>query len=121
MHSPANGRELLIGVIRDPVFGPAITFGAGGIEVEVLRDRAVAIPPLNRFLVEKMISQTHVAGMLNKFRHMPAINMDTLIQVLLHVSGMICELPEIIAMDINPLIAHKDTVVAVDSLIILRQ
>lgn len=121
MYSPPNGRELLIGVIRDPVFGPAITFGAGGVEVEVLRDRAVAIPPLNRFLVEKMISQTHVAGMLNKFRHMPAINMDALIQVLLHVSGMICELPEIIAMDINPLVADETGVAVLDARVVVEK
>jgi acetyltransferase len=121
MHSPAYGRELLIGVIRDPVFGPAITFGAGGIQVEVLRDRAVAIPPLNRFLAEKMINQTHVAGSLGEFRHMPAINMDALIEVLRHVSEMICELPEIIAMDINPLIADETGVVVLDARIVVEQ
>ena len=53
MYTPGHGRELFIGVIRDPVFGPAITFGAGGIQVEVLNDRAVAIPPLTRFLAGK--------------------------------------------------------------------
>jgi len=120
MHSPGHGRELLIGVIRDPVFGPAITFGAGGFQVEVLRDRAVAIPPLNRFLTEKMIGQTHVAGLLGKFRNMPAINMDALVQVLRHVSEMVCELPEITALDINPLIADEAGVMVLDARIVVE-
>lgn len=121
MYSPIHGRELLIGVISDPVFGPAITFGAGGIQVEILRDRAAAIPPLNRFLAEKMISQTHIAGLLKEFRHMPAINMDALVQVLRHVSEMICELPEIKALDINPLIADERGVVALDARIVVEK
>ena len=121
MYSSAHGRELLIGVISDPVFGPAITFGAGGIQVEILRDRAVAIPPLNRFLAEKMINQTHIARLLGKFRHMPAINLDALVQVMRHVSEMICELPEIKALDINPLIADEKGVVVLDARIVVEK
>ena len=120
MHSPAHGRELLIGVISDPVFGPAITFGAGGIQVEVLRDRAVAIPPLNRFLAEKMIAQTRVAQLLGKFRNMPAVKMDALVQVLRRVSEMVCELPEIKGLDINPLIADENGVTVLDARIVVE-
>jgi len=115
MYMPANGRELMIGVIRDPVFGPAITFGAGGVQVEVLRDRAVALPPLNTFLAERMISQTRTAGLLGNFRNMPAVNMAALVQVLRRVSEMVCELPEIRALDINPLIADENGVMALDA------
>jgi acetyltransferase len=121
MHTFPQGRELLIGVISDPVFGPAITFGAGGIQVEILRDRAVALPPLNRFLIEKMISQTQVAGLLGKFRNMPAIRMEDLIQVLRRVSEMVCELPEIRALDINPLIADDSGVMALDARVEIEQ
>lgn len=120
MYLPAHGRELLVGVLNDPVFGPAITFGAGGIQVEVLRDRAVAIPPLNRFLAEKMIKQTRVARLLGKFRSMPAIKMDDLVQVLQRVSEMVCELPEIKALDINPLIADETGVLALDARIVVE-
>ena len=95
MYRPTHGRELLIGVTRDPVFGPAITFGAGGVQVEVMRDRAIALPPLNTFLAEKMISQTQIANLLGNFRNMPAVKMDAIVQVLRHVSEMVCELPEI--------------------------
>jgi len=119
MYTPKHGRELLIGVIRDPVFGPAITFGAGGVHVEVLRDRAVALPPLNTFLAKKMISQTRTAHLLDTFRNMPAIKMDALVQVLRRVSEMVCELPEIKALDINPLIADENGVMALDARIVV--
>ena len=120
MHSPAHGRELLVGVIRDPVFGPAITFGAGGTQVEILRDRAIALPPLNTLLIEKMISQTHTAHLLDAFRNMPAVNMEALVQVLRRVSEMVCELPEIIELDINPLIADENGVMALDARIVVE-
>ena len=121
MYSPAHGRELLIGVVRDPVFGPAITFGAGGTQVEVLRDRTVALPPLNTFLAMKMIGQTHVAHLLNSFRGMPAVNTDALVHILRRVSEMICELPEIQELDINPLIADENGVMALDVRIVVER
>lgn len=120
MYLPVHGRELLIGVISDPVFGPAITFGAGGIQVEIMQDRAVAIPPLNQFLAVKMISQTHVARLLGKFRNMPAINMEALVQVLLRVSEMVCELPQIRSLDINPLVADEHDVKVLDARIVVE-
>ena len=119
MYTPSHGRELLVGVIRDPVFGPAITFGAGGIQVEVLRDHAVTLPPLNTFLAEKIISQTRIAHLLGTFRNMPAVKMSALVQVLSHVSEMVCELPEIKALDINPLIADENGVMALDARIVV--
>lgn len=115
MHRPAHGRELLVGVIRDPVFGPVITFGAGGVQVEILRDRAVALPPLNTFLARKAIEQTRIARLLGAFRDMPAIDMEALVQVLRRVSEMICELPHIRSMDINPLVADVGGVIALDA------
>lgn len=119
MYLPANGRELIVGVISDPVFGPAITFGAGGIRVEVLRDRAVAIPPLNRYLTEQMINQTRIARLLDQFRNVPAIDREALVQVLRHVSEMVCELPEIRGLDINPLIADEAGVMVLDARIVV--
>lgn len=121
MYTPLHGRELLVGVIRDPVFGPVITFGAGGVQVEVLRDRAVALPPLNTMLAEKMISQTRIARLLADFRNMPAVNMTSLVQLLRHVSEMVCELPEIMALDINPLIVDENAVMALDARIIVER
>ena len=116
----ANGRELMVGVIRDPVFGPAIVFGTGGTAVEVHRDRAVALPPLNQFLVADMIRGTRVAQLLGEFRRMPPVRMDALEQVLLRVSELVCELPALQEMDINPLIADESGAIAVDARVVLR-
>jgi acetyltransferase len=119
MFSPAHARELLIGVVRDPVFGPAITFGAGGVQAEIMQDRAVALPPLNTFLAGRLIDQTRAARLLQEFRNMPAVDMDALVQVLRRVSEMVCELPAIREMDINPLIAHAGGVMALDVRIVV--
>ncbi|HYP67130.1 MAG TPA: bifunctional acetate--CoA ligase family protein/GNAT family N-acetyltransferase [Thiobacillaceae bacterium] len=114
-----NGRELMVGVISDPVFGPVITFGAGGVMVEVMGDRAVALPPLNRFLAGNMIQGTRVAKLLGAFRHMPAVDASMLENILLRVSEMACELPAIRELDINPLIVDEGGAVAVDARIVV--
>jgi acetyltransferase len=117
----AHGRELMVGVIRDPVFGPAIVFGTGGTAVEVHRDRAVALPPLNAFLIDDMIRGTRVARLLGEFRRMPPVDPAALEEVLLRVSEMVCELPELAELDINPLIADPSGAIAVDARVVLRQ
>jgi acetyltransferase len=119
LESP-NGRELLLGVVEDPVFGPTITFGAGGIAAEVLRDRAVTLPPLNRFLVQRLIAQTRIAGLLGPFRHLPAIDTTTMENILLALSDLVCELPQISELDINPVIADERGAVVVDARIAVR-
>lgn len=111
----SHRRELLVGVVNDPVFGPVITFGSGGTAVEVIRDRAMALPPLNRFLIERMISRTKVARMLGHFRNMPPIPAEDLHALLLRLSQMVCELPEIRELDLNPVIADESGVVVVDA------
>ncbi len=115
-----NGRELMVGVTNDPVFGPVITFGAGGITVEVMGDRAVALPPLNTFLVNDLIQGTHVAKMLGAFRHMPPADMEALESVLLRVSEMVCELPMLMEMDINPLIVDEHGALAADARVMVE-
>ncbi|HWS03525.1 MAG TPA: bifunctional acetate--CoA ligase family protein/GNAT family N-acetyltransferase [Gammaproteobacteria bacterium] len=110
-----NGRELLVGVTTDPVFGPVITFGLGGTTVEVLMDRAVELLPLNAYLANNMIQRTRAAKLLGAFRHMPAVNMDSLVSVLLRVSEMVCELPWLKEMDINPLLVDEHGALAVDA------
>ena len=114
-----NGRELMVGVTHDAVFGPIITFGAGGTTVEIVGDRSVALPPLNSFLVKDLINGTHVAKMLGEFRNMPPVNMEALESVLLRVSEMVCELPMLMEMDINPLILDENGVLAADARIMV--
>jgi acetyltransferase len=115
-----NGRELMIGMTNDPVFGPVITFGAGGIAVEIMGDRAVALPPLNSFLVRELIQDTRIARMLGAFRNMPPANMEALEDMLLRVSEMVCELPLLKEMDINPLILDENGALAADARVVVE-
>jgi len=119
MYRSSNGRELMIGIIRDPVFGPVISFGSGGTSVEIMGDAAISLPPLNRRLCLDLINRTKVAKMLGEFRNMPAVDKDQLVDVLLGVSSIACELPWIQEMDINPLIMDETGIVAVDARIVV--
>jgi acetyltransferase len=114
-----NGRELLVGIARDAAFGPVINFGMGGIAVEVLRDAAVTLPPLNRFLARELISRTRAAEMLAPFRGKPAVDIEVLIDVLLKVSDIACELPCVQELDINPLLVDENGAVALDARVVL--
>lgn len=110
-----HGREIMVGVLRDPLFGPVIALGAGGTQVELLADRAVALPPLNPVLARTLLSRTRAGATLGPWRGMPAADTDALEQVLLRVSAMACELPWLAALDINPLILDEHGAVAVDA------
>ncbi len=110
-----NARELMVGVTRDPIFGPVISFGAGGTDMEVLADRSLGLPPLNAFIIQTMIEHTRVARLMGAFSNMPPMNRQALSKVLQRVSEMVCELPEIIEMEINPLIGNDLDVIAVDA------
>jgi len=112
-------RETMVGVLHDRVFGPVITFGAGGIAVEVMDDHALALPPLNDYLVKRMIDKTRIGTLLGQFKNLPPVDRDQLELVLLHVSEMVCELPQIVEMDINPLAADEHGVVALDARIVI--
>jgi len=116
-----NGRELMVGVVRDVVFGPAITFGLGGTAVEVLADRAVALPPLNGVLVDELVRGTRASKLLGEFRQMPAVDRAALDAVLLRVSEMACELPQIREMDINPLVLDEAGAMVLDARIVVER
>jgi len=115
MYLSPNGRELMIGILRDPVFGPVISFGSGGVSVEVMQDTAISLPPLNRRLALDLINRTRVSRLLAGFRQLPPVNIDLLVDVLLRVSNMACELPWVQEMDINPLIMDEKEIIAVDA------
>jgi len=108
-------QELIVGVSIDPVFGPVLLFGQGGTAVEVLADRAIALPPLNRVLARELISRTRVARLLAGYRdHLPA-RIDAICDVLIALSQMLADLPELVELDINPLWADHDGVIALDA------
>ena len=113
------GRELMIGVARDATFGQVISFGAGGVAVELLRDNAIGLPPLNRRLAEDLIERTRVSRLLGAYRHVPAANHEALIDMLLRVSEMVCALPWLTEMDINPLSVDADSAVALDARVVI--
>lgn len=114
-----SGRELYIGVVTDDPFGPVIAFGAGGTRVELMGGSAMELPPLNQFLAHRLIERARVADTLGEWRGAPAVNMQALEQVLLRVSEMVCELPQLREMDINPIIVDEHGAVAVDARIVV--
>jgi acetyltransferase len=109
-----RAQELIIGASIDSVFGPVLLFGHGGIAVEVMSDRAVALPPLNHVLARELIKRTEVSKLLSGYRNRPAADMDALISVLLAVSRMLSDLPELAELDINPLLVDDNGVIALD-------
>lgn len=116
-----RGREINIGVVTDDPFGPVITFGAGGTMIELIRDRAMELPPLNQFLARRLIDRSRVAETLGEWRGAAAVDREALEQTLLRVSEMVCALPQLRQMDINPLIVDELGAVAVDARIVVGQ
>ncbi|WP_326534596.1 bifunctional acetate--CoA ligase family protein/GNAT family N-acetyltransferase [Pseudorhodoferax sp.] len=114
-----RGREICIGMVTDDPFGPVVVFGAGGTMIELIRDRAMELPPLNRFLARRLIERARVAETLAEWRGAAPVDLEALERVLLRVSEMVCELPQLREMDINPLIVDEDGVVAVDARIVI--
>ncbi len=119
MAAARRGREIFIGVVTDDPFGPVIVFGAGGTMVDLINDRAMELPPLNQFLARRLIARSRVAATLGEWRGGGSVNMDMLEHVLLRVSEMVCELPQLREMDINPLIVDENGAVAVDARIVI--
>ena len=110
-----GAHELIVGVFSDVIFGPVILFGQGGTEVEVVKDSAMALPPLNMNLAREMISRTRISRLLAGYRNRQAVDMDKLCLTLLKVSQMVIDLPEILELDINPLWSDENGVLALDA------
>ncbi|HPH12443.1 MAG TPA: bifunctional acetate--CoA ligase family protein/GNAT family N-acetyltransferase [Burkholderiaceae bacterium] len=119
MAGARRGREIYVGLVTDDPFGPVIAFGAGGTMIELINDRAMELPPLNQFLARRLIERSRVSETLGDWRGSAAVNMDALEQVLLRVSEMVCELPQLREMDINPIIVDEFGAVAVDARIVI--
>jgi acetyltransferase len=110
-----GAQELIIGVTTDPVFGPVILFGQGGVAVEVTDDRALGLPPLNMVLANDMISRTRVSKLLAGYRNQRAADLDAICHTLIKISQLVTDLPEVMELDINPLLADSRGVIALDA------
>jgi len=111
----SHAQELIVGASIDSVFGPVILFGQGGTSVEVVADRAVALPPLNTALARALVQRTRVAKLLNGFRDTPAADQEALHAVLVAVSQLLADMPQVAELDINPLIVNHEGAIALDA------
>ncbi len=115
-----DGYELIIGSSPDPQFGPVILFGAGGTLVEVFKDRALGLPPLNTTLARRMMEQTHIFQALKGVRGRESVDIEALERLMVRFSNLVVEQPRIKEIDINPLFASPDRLVALDARIVLH-
>jgi acetyltransferase len=110
-----KARELIAGIADDPTFGPVIVFGYGGTAVEVIDDKALALPPLDIKLASDLIARTRVARLLQAYRDVPAAQKTEVALVLVKLAQLVADLPEVRALDINPLLADETGVLALDA------
>ncbi len=110
-----KARELIAGLADDPTFGPVVVFGSGGTAVEVIADKALALPPLDLELARDLIGRTRVARLLEAYRNVPAADTDALALVLVKLAQLAADLPEVRELDLNPLLADEQGVIAVDA------
>lgn len=116
-----HAQELLLGAVADPTFGPCIMFGQGGVATEIVADRCIGLPPLNINLAKDMIARTRVARLLAGYRDRAPASVDDVAAALVALSDLVIDFPEIAELDINPLIADADGVIALDARIIVRK
>ena len=107
--------ELIVGAMLDIQFGPVLLVGHGGTAVEVMKDKALALPPLNMHLAGRMLAETRIYPLLQGYRGQPGANLDAIKLCLLKVSQLIIDLPEVAELDINPLLADEYGVMALDA------
>lgn len=113
--------ELLIGAKKDPVFGPVIAFGKGGVAVEVYRDTRLGLPPLNRVLARRIIEGTRIYPLLKGFRGMPGVDLDFLETLLCKFAYLVMDFPQIREIDINPYVMDQHGGLALDAHIVLEK
>ncbi|TXL80289.1 bifunctional acetate--CoA ligase family protein/GNAT family N-acetyltransferase [Vineibacter terrae] len=115
MVNRAEAYELIVGMVNDVQFGPVVLFGHGGTGVEVINDKALALPPLNMKLAREMMAQTRIFKLMQGFRGKPAVALDDVALCLIKLAQLVADCPEIEELDINPLLADEHGVVALDA------
>ncbi|OGO12329.1 MAG: acyl-CoA synthetase [Chloroflexi bacterium RBG_16_47_49] len=120
--APSGGLEVLVGMNRDPQFGPLITFGLGGIYVETLRDVTFRVAPFSYHEAEEMLTQIRAHALLDGVRGQPPIDKSAIVDTLLRISQLVQDFPEIIELDINPLMVYHqgEGALALDMRLVLK-
>jgi acetyltransferase len=121
MVSRPGAHELIAGIGADAVFGPIMLFGHGGSAVEVIGDRAIALPPLNLVLAREMIGRTRVARLLGGYRDRPAADLEAIAATLVKLSQLCVDFKEVTDLDINPLLADAQGVLALDARVVVSR
>jgi acetyltransferase len=116
----AKGKETIIGVSKDPQFGPLLLFGMGGIYVEVLKDVTFRVAPISRLEATEMMSEIRSFPILRGVRGEKASDLDATVDAILRISQLVTDFPEIVELDVNPLVVHEHGAIAVDMRIILK-
>ena len=114
-----QGYEVIIGAKADPLFGPVILFGMGGVGVELFKDFAIGIPPLNQTLVRRLMEETKVYQLLKGYRNVPPANVQLLEEILVRFSQMLVDYPQLKEVDINPLFINEKEAIALDARIVI--
>ncbi|MGY3486257.1 acetyltransferase [Bradyrhizobium sp. USDA 4011] len=114
-------RELILGIADDPTFGPVIVFGRGGPAVEVINDKAVALPPLDMNLAHELVGRTRVSRLLGGYGDVPAVPVELVPLTLVKLAQMAADLPEVAELDINPMLADETGVLALDARVAIRK
>jgi acetyltransferase len=110
-----NAHELLMGVYEDQLFGPMILFGAGGTATEIIKDTAVALPPLDVELARDLMQQTRIFNLLKGYRDRPPADLQAIADALVRLSQLVVDIPAVRELDINPLLADENGVIALDA------
>jgi acetyltransferase len=116
-----DGYELILGASLDPQFGPVLLFGTGGQLVEVFKDKSLALPPLNSTLARRMMETTKIYEALKGVRGRKSVDMAALQNLLVRFSELVVENPRIKEIDINPLLASPDRLLALDARVVLHE
>ena len=114
-----KARELILGFTDDPIFGTVVVFGRGGTAVEIINDKALALPPLDLPLARDLVGRTRVSRLLNGYRDVPPVQPDAVPLALVRLAQMAADLPEIRELDINPLLVDEHGVLALDARVVI--
>jgi acetyltransferase len=110
-----KARELIAGIADDQTFGPVVVFGCGGTAVEVINDKALALPPLDLNMARELVARTRVSRLLKAYRDVPAADENAIALTVVKLAQLAADLPEIRELDLNPLLANEEGVIAVDA------